>query len=59
MWKKGGGRRWSIGVGGGTVGRSPIPAVGDDALGRVDLGHSLRAGVEDWESPVWVSRGRV
>lgn len=46
-------------MGGVTVGRRPVPAVGDDALGRVDLGHSLRVGVEDWESPVWVSRGRV
>ena len=46
-------------MGGDTVGRSPIPAVGDDALGRVDRGHSLKVGVEDWESPVWVSRGRV
>ena len=46
-------------MGGVTVGRRPVPAVGDDALGRVDLGHSLRVGVGDWESPVWVSRGRV
>ena len=46
-------------MGGVRVVRRPVPAVGDDARGRVDLGHSLWVGVEDWESPVWVSRGRV
>ena len=46
-------------MGGGTVGRTTIPAVRDSALGRVDLGHSLRAGVEEWESPIQVSRGSV
>lgn len=48
---------------GGAVGRmspsSPIPAVWDGALGRVDLGDSLSMGLEVWERPIWISRGRA
>lgn len=39
---------WS---GRGYAGGSPIPAVGDGVSGRVDLGHSLRVGVEGLGEP--------